>query len=87
MSAKAKRHLNRVHDVPCVLCGAMPVEAHHMREGQGMSQRASDWFSIALCPECHRGPLGIHGDRTLLRIKKLDELDLVAMTLEALYGR
>jgi hypothetical protein len=86
MSAAGKRHLSRVHDIPCVLCGSMPVEAHHIRDGQGMSQRATDWMAVALCADCHRGPLGIHGDRTMMRIHKVSELDLVAKTLEALYG-
>lgn len=87
MSAAAKRHLARVHEVPCVLCGALPVEAHHIRDGQGMSQRANDWMVAALCDSCHRGDLGIHGSRTLLRIHKVSEQDLVARTLEALYGK
>lgn len=87
MSAAAKRHLARVHEVPCVLCGASPVEAHHAREGLGMSQRANDWLTIAACADCHRGPLGIHGDKSLLRIQKVSEMDLLARTLEALYGK
>lgn len=51
-----------------------------------MSQRASDWMVAALCGDCHRGHLGVHGDRTMMRIHKVSELDLVAKTLEALYG-
>lgn len=51
-----------------------------------MGQRASDWLTIPLCPDCHTGPWGIHGDRTMLRILKADELDLLADTLEKLYG-
>ncbi len=86
MSAAGKRHLARVHEIPCVICGDMPVEAHHAREGQGMSQKGHDFLTAALCAECHRGPLGIHGDKSLMRIQKLDELDLVAMTLDRIYG-
>jgi len=87
MTAAAKRHLARVHEIPCVLCGAEPVEAHHIRDGQGMSQRANDWMAAALCDGCHRGPNGIHGNRSMLRIHKVTEQDLVARTLEALYGK
>lgn len=86
MSAASKRHLARVHEIPCVICGSVPVEAHHAREGQGMGTRGNDWLCVALCPECHRGHNGLHGNKSLMRIKKLDELDLVAMTLEAIYG-
>ena len=85
MSAASRRHLARVHEIPCVVCGASPVEAHHAREGQGMAMRGTDWLTAALCADCHRGDHGIHGDRAMMRIYKLDELDMVAMTLEAIY--
>lgn len=54
---------------------------HHIREGQGMSQRASDFLTIPLCPDCHQGPQGVHGDRTLMRVYKLSELDMLANTI------
>jgi hypothetical protein len=76
--------MNRVAQLDCVLCGAAGVEIHHIREGQGMSQRASNFLVIALCPSCHRGPNGIHGDRAMLRIHKMEELDLLAMTIARL---
>lgn len=85
-----KRHLHRVSRMGCVLCKALGqpspegVHVHHLREGQGMGQRASHFLTIPLCPECHQGKQGIHGDRTLLRIAKVEELDLLAMTIEAL---
>jgi hypothetical protein len=56
--------------------------AHHIREGQGVAQRASDVLSIPLCYSCHKGKNVIHGDRTMLRIYKVDELDLLELTLE-----
>lgn len=64
----------------------MPVQVHHIREGQGMSQRADDWLTIPLCPGCHTGQHGVHGDKTMLRIRKRTELDLLAETLERIYG-
>lgn len=89
MSVKGKKHMGRVAALGCILCqvlgqGKTPAEVHHLREGQGGGQRADDFLTIPLCPNCHRGPQGIHGDKTLLRITKLTELDLLAMTLEAL---
>jgi hypothetical protein len=39
---------------------------------------------IPLCPECHRGRLGVHGTKTLMKVRKLSELDLLAQTLEKL---
>ena len=89
-TSKASRWLGRVKALPCVLCDALgvpqagPTQAHHIRDGQGMGQRASDYLTAALCRECHQGPQGVHGDRTLLRLAKVEEIDLVAMTIERL---
>jgi hypothetical protein len=84
MSAAGKRHMDRVAQLPCCVCGAHGVQVHHIREGQGMAQRASDFLTIPVCPDCHQGPNGIHGNRSLMRIQKVGELDLLARTIEAL---
>lgn len=49
-----------------------------------MAQRASNWLAVPLCPSCHRGPKGVHGDKSWLRMLKMDELDLLAYTYEEL---
>lgn len=79
-----KHYMDKVASLPCSVCGTRPVELHHLREGRGMSQRASNYLVVPLCPECHRGSLGFHGDKTRMRILKLDELDLLARTIEVL---
>lgn len=79
-----KRHLDRVASLGCAVCGTRPVTVHHIRDGQGMSQRASHWLAIPLCPDCHQGPGGIHGDRSLWRIRKMTELDALADTIRRL---
>jgi len=85
MSAAGKRHISIIKSMPCGLCGQDgPSDAHHIREGQGMSQRASDFLAIPLCKLCHQGPQGLHGDRSLWRIFKKDELSVLAETIEKL---
>lgn len=91
MSAAGKRHMGRVAEVGCVLChhlghGYTPCEVHHIRTDQGASQRASDMLTVPLCPEHHRGGSGFHGlgRKAFERTYKLTELDLLAMTIEAL---
>lgn len=78
--------MGRVAQLPCILCGAQPVEVHHIREGQGAAQRAQDTLTIPLCPEHHRGANGLHGlgRKGFYTRYKLDELDLLAATLERL---
>lgn len=78
-------HMDRVAALGCLLCGA-PAEVHHIREGQGMAQRASNWLTVPLCPEHHRGASGLHGlgERGFERRHRLGELDLLAQTIERL---
>jgi hypothetical protein len=89
--SKAQRHMGRVARVPCVLCrhlglGESPAIVHHMKLGTGASDRASDFLTIALCPEHHVGASGVHTLKEKgLRLRyNLSEIDLLAMTIEAL---
>ena len=87
----AKTYIARLHELPCVLCVERGVEqttatsAHHVRHGQGMSQRAPDWLACALCWDCHQGPQGLHGDRQRFRQVKWGELDALSATNEAMW--
>ena len=80
MSEAERRHVARVKEQPCAVCGAAgPSEAHEIQQGE--------WFcSIALCPDCHRGPQGIHGDKTLWRIYKLNEIEALNITNGRIFG-
>lgn len=81
-TASEKRYMNRVAELPCSCCGAHGAHLHHVREGQGIGQKAQNWLVIPLCSTCHQGKHGIHGDKALLRLAKLDEMDLLAATIE-----
>lgn len=80
-----KKYMGLIAQMPCALCGDRPVHVHHIREGQGMAQRASDFLTIPLCPSCHQGPAGIHGSRVMFKIMKKSELDLLADTIQAVH--
>ena len=89
MTVKERRHYERVASLPCVLCTALGretvgVHVHHLRAGTGGARKAPWPLTAALCPNCHTGTHGVHGDRQLLRQAKCDEVDLVAWTLERL---
>ena len=76
----------KVAALGCILCrhlslGETPATLHHVREGQGMSQRSSDFLVVPLCPIHHHSPRGIHGGQ-FYQLYKLDELDLLAMTIQ-----
>jgi hypothetical protein len=56
-----RKYLAWLHELPCSVCEARPVEAHHDRKGMGMAQRAPDRRAIPLCPAHHNsGPEAIH---------------------------
>jgi predicted secreted protein len=83
-----KQWKGKVASLGCILCrhldlGETPANLHHIREGVGMSQRASDWLVVPLYREHHQGKTGVHGAQ-FYQLWKLDELDLLAMTLAAI---
>jgi hypothetical protein len=64
--------------------GETPALVHHMKLGTGASDRASDYLTIALCPEHHVGPSGVHvlKERGLRLRYNVSEIDLLADTIE-----
>ena len=92
MTTKAeKHHMDRVANLGCYLCrhlgyGVTPAQVHHLREGLGMSQRASNYLTIPLCDRHHANssPDGIHGQRKAWKLAQVDEMDGLADTLERL---
>jgi hypothetical protein len=79
MTAAERAHVERVKLLPCSVCGAEgPSDAHELKQGQ--------WFSaVALCKDCHQGSRnGIHGQKAMWRVMKMDEVDALAVTVERL---
>jgi hypothetical protein len=80
LNASERRHLAKVKSLDCSCCGAIgPTSAHHIEQGQTFT-------CIPLCYDCHQGPQGIHGDKTLWRVMKTDELKCLNWCLEKLLG-
>lgn len=86
MTARAERdYMSRVASLSCACCGCCgPSQVHHIREGQGLAQRASNFLTVPLCPECHTGQYGVHGDKSRMRARKASELDWLADTIQKL---
>ena len=78
-TAVERAHIARVALLPCSVCNQVgPSEVHEIRQGC--------WFtSVALCTDCHRGSvLGLHGQRRAWVVRKMDELDALAVTVRRL---
>jgi len=78
-----KDHMGRVAGLGCLVCG-MPAEVHHIRDGVGMSQRSSNYLTVPLCYEHHRGSLSIHGSKRTFEGLYGSEMDLLAETIKRL---
>ena len=68
-TAAERRHIERIKAMRCCVCDAQgPSECHEIEQGK--------WFtSLPLCPGCHRGRNGIHGDKHLWNVYKYTELE------------
>lgn len=73
-------HIARVKSLPCSVCDASgPSDAHHIKQGQ-------HYTVVALCKSCHVGSKnGWHREKAIWRVKKMDELDALAVTIERLW--
>jgi hypothetical protein len=83
----ASDHMDRVASLGCVLCheighGYSPAEVHHIFD----TAARSDFLTIPLCLEHHRGGTGFHGlgQRAFEARYKTSEAKLLAATLEML---
>lgn len=85
-TAAEREHMGKVAALGCVVCrllgdGPTPAQVHHCREDQGGGQRGGNFCTIPLCPDHHTGPTGIHGDKSVMRLLKVTEMDLLDLTI------
>lgn len=78
-TAAERAHVQRVKQLDCSVCDAPgPSDAHHIEQG-------NHWTVVALCKSCHQsGFNGIHGQRRIWSVKKITELDALAVTIRRL---
>lgn len=51
---RSRKWLAAIHQIEsCVLCGSYGVQAAHINEGKGMSQKTDDCLCAAICLQCH----------------------------------
>lgn len=86
MRAREREHIRKVKSHVCIACGhPAPSDAHHIREGVGMSERSSHFLTVPLCKECHQGSFSIHNSRRQFTNIYGSELELLAKTIESVY--
>lgn len=79
LTAKEKKHLEKIKSMPCGVCGAVgPSDAHHIEQHK-------QYLCIPLCKDCHQGSHnGIHGQKRIWSVLKKDELSVLNETIKAL---
>jgi len=73
---RAKRHMAKVAGLPCLVCGAWPVEVHHLPDPR------NDFRVIPLCPPHHRrefGPGAYHYSRKAFNVAHGSDDELLAI--------
>lgn len=78
-TAAERAHLQAVKGLPCSVCDApAPSDAHHINQGQ-------HYTTVALCKDCHQDSFnGIHGQKRMWLVMKMDELAALNVTLSRL---
>lgn len=77
-------YIAHVARLQCSVCDegggeAAPSEVHEIEQGNW-------WLSIALCRDCHQGSFnGLHGQRRMWTLKKLDEQKALAITIRRVF--
>jgi len=74
-TAAQKRRFDLIAGYGCVVC-RMPANIHHIRTGQGMSQKDHDKV-IPLCYRHHQGEFGYHKNRVDFEAENGTELELL----------
>lgn len=78
LTTAEREHIGRVKQLPCSVCNSPgPSDAHHIRQDL-------QYCVVALCYECHQGVNGWHGDKSLWRVYKMDELKALNITIKRL---
>jgi hypothetical protein len=79
LSAKERKHIQKVKSLPCSVCDAPgPSDAHHIEQGL-------QYTCVALCKDCHQGSHnGIHGRRAIWNVMRMSELAALDVTIARL---
>lgn len=79
LTGAEEAHIKAVKNLPCSVCDAPPPsDAHHINQGQHFT-------TVALCKDCHQGSFnGIHGQKRMWLVMKMDELAALNVTLRRL---
>jgi hypothetical protein len=73
---RSKEHLRFVASQPCLVCGRIPSQAHHIRfaQSKGLALKVSDEFTVPLCAIHHNENHRTGNERHWWSERKIDPL-------------
>jgi hypothetical protein len=75
LTAKERKHIGNVKMLPCSVCDLPgPSDGHHI-------EQKLQYCVVALCRSCHNS---LHGEKLIWKVKKMDELKALNVTIERL---
>lgn len=81
--AEGRRHMERVAGCPCVICGARPVQVHHVIHDRYSQRRSWDTQTIPLCPMHHDE---LHADKAAWRGKYGADYEFLPVVADMIAG-
>jgi len=71
-----REHVKTVAKHPCLICGRLPADAHHLRfaQSRALGRKVSDEFTVPLCRGHHREVHGLGDEPAWWRNKGVDPM-------------
>lgn len=84
-----KQHLRFVASQPCLICGRVPSDPHHLRFAQprAMGRKSSDEFVVPLCRTHHRQNHQTGREETWWTSMSIDPLEIATKLWKTSHGR
>ena len=84
-----KNYLIWLATKPCLYCGNLALEPHHVRWGQGpgkgsASRKPDDYRAISTCPKCHNALHGRDKNRLKWMTERIGREDVYACMVDNL---
>lgn len=77
LTERERAYVSLIKQLNCSVCDASgPSDAHHVKQHR-------QYTVVALCKDCHQGSRnGFHGQRQMWKLKKMEEIDALNVTVE-----
>jgi hypothetical protein len=75
---RSQKHLEKIRQHPCLICGVLTVDAHHLRIDmslKGMGMKPGDEYAVPLCRTHHRELHDYGNERLWWALQGIDPME------------